>query len=1811
MLSRALQFTTALTGALVPVLALANPEGGVVAAGAATITSAGSTLTINQSTDRAVIDWRSFNIAPNETTRFVQPSSSSHTLNRVNDTSRSVIEGTIAANGNITIVNPNGVFFSRGSTVDVAGLTATSAGISNANFMAGRVQHNVAGNANAKIINEGNITVRDAGLAAFVAPGVENNGTITARLGKVKLAAGETFTLDMAGDGLMQVAVSADNLRTQVANSGMISADGGSVMLTTTAARNVVDSLITNTGVIEAKSIGSAEGKVVFYAEGSNAVVNNIAANKGIKTGSSTVIHSGSINVSGASAGERGGKVEVLADNVALTNGSLITASGHSGGGDIKVGGDYLGGGTTAAAKRTFVQSGARITNNATHAGNGGRSIFWSDDKTQFAGSLGATSVNGVGGFTEVSGKNMLGFTGSADLRSQSGTHGTLLLDPTDITISSAADTGTMLWDGTSFTDIAVGSSNLNVGTLTTQLGLSNVIVSTASAQGGAGNITVSNAINWASNFALTLLADNNITLNAAITNTGLGGLTLTAGGDGAGNIDINSGANINVGGALMLTATGGQINRGNIADNSHHVLAGAGVTINSPFVFTDYAGWSYSSSLINAKTGTLTINGGLSFANVHGGWHQLSLQGDDFAINNTVSWNGNTQTPVSFSAFSVGRQLSLAGAVGGAEISTAELDFVTQYGGFTQGFGRYATAWNTYSEQTGDVVVSARNWATAFDYQRISLYSSQGAIVIDGNQNIGANGILSFYGDVDVNATIAPSQYGSINFYGKIGQSLTVGGAAGTTMIDSDELDLIGTSGYMDFDGSRASAIDIYAYNNWRSNLLSFFGNGKTITIHGTQAKASGASSVLSLGASASQGSTSSSAILINADVDFSSTGNGAIILGANAGASTQLGADLLAGAGGISINHAVTLTGGIYTTRSINAGTGTLSINNDGVTTFGSINAGNKNLTLTGDNMILNGAIAGAGVSAELHLNRFTAGRSVGLAGGAGDLNISAAELNNMSGFGGLIVSPFNSTGTLTLGAYDWSGKFADYILFQHGTGTINVTGAQTFATNYLNLSGDMNIAAAISNAGGRLVFGRGYGLGPNVVGGSSAGSWINSTELNFLQNGFSLINFSTDDIDVETYANWRDPILFSGPQTLNINGAQTAAAGSDASFELGSTGGGQYFSTINVNANIDMSATSNGTITLAGKTTAGHPDGAFNLAANLIAKNGITIDRAVTLVGAAGTTRTINAGIGILEINTNGTTQYGSIMGSGHNIAMIADSMAIGGSVYTTQGDITLRSFTNSRSFAIGDAATGDLRISDAEWSLITTDDGSVTYGSNGYNGAMDINIGLDTPLWVVFNSGTGTATLHSDLTNSSLALGGIYQGIDFYGNTRISGNRSITMADGNVRFFGPVNGTVGGENLTVASGGISFGSAVGAINALGNVSLTSQNALSLGAIRAASLFAQTMGATADITLNGQLALSGTGTALELVSGDDIINSYGAGVFNLTGGGRFLTWSDDPLQDTGEEHFSAAATKRYNRNYGVDTPEATGNIRNYSVAPTLTITPNATQVAYGDATVSAIPGTYTLSGWHMAEDQAAHTTSGSAIFQTSYAQGNNAGTTYTVTDNGSTLSSGLGYGLSYAPSSTFTVNKANLRVKAVDIALNQGDSPVVTFLYEPSDFKLGQNAGTAGITGAPTLVTALSTLAAGTHNMVLNLAGLSATNYNFTAFTPRGVATVNGTGGSPAVGITNIASSVLKSMGSAEIMMGGSFQYGTLASTSGSNTSKEVKSDSEDALEVDPSHTLYDKETGESVVELINLVTIDPLVKNAFGLTETGVD
>ncbi|MGE0155061.1 MAG: filamentous hemagglutinin N-terminal domain-containing protein, partial [Reyranellaceae bacterium] len=288
------------------------PTGGQVVSGAATINQQNqNTLNINQSTDRAVINWSSFDVGQDATVNFHQPNSGSWTLNRVTaSTAPSQILGSVNANGNIMVINPNGVMFGQGSRVDVNGIIATSANISNQNFMSGNFNFDQPGNPNAMIVNKGDITVKDAGLVAFVAPGVSNSGTITANLGRVSLASGNKFTVDLYGDNLVSIAVGGETtaapvdgngnpVAALVDNSGQIIADGGRVQMTARQASQIVDNAINMSGVVRAQSAYVAQnGDIVLDAGPSG-----------------NVVVSGTLDVSGKGAGQTGGNVTVTGKN--------------------------------------------------------------------------------------------------------------------------------------------------------------------------------------------------------------------------------------------------------------------------------------------------------------------------------------------------------------------------------------------------------------------------------------------------------------------------------------------------------------------------------------------------------------------------------------------------------------------------------------------------------------------------------------------------------------------------------------------------------------------------------------------------------------------------------------------------------------------------------------------------------------------------------------------------------------------------------------------------------------------------------------------------------------------------------------------------------------------------------------------------------------------------------------------------------------------------------------------------------------------------------------------------------------------------------------------------------------------------------------------------------------------------------------------------------------------------------------------------------------------------------------------------------
>lgn len=409
------------------------PHGGKVTHGAADLDySQGDALHIRQYSDKAIINWESFNIGANKLTAFHQPDSQSIAVNRVigRGIDPTQILGQLTANGRIVILDRNGVIFGQNAHIDVGGLIATTGDIKDQEFMSERTLRIYDADRGGEVINNGQINIQDAGIAAFVAPTVANNGQITAKLGDVILASGAAATLDLYGDGLLEIALDAGQ-KQRVINTGTISADGGYIRMEASAARDVVDNIVANTGVLIANSVSvDKTGKIRLYAQG-----NQSAAPKA--SGASTTLNTGLIDVSSRQHGAKGGTAEILADHVHLGTKSLVDASGYHGGGDIKIGGDYLGGGYTPTSRYSYIADGALIFNDALHSGNGGRTIIWADERTDFFGRIYGRGglYGGDGGFVETSGKNQLIAQGLVDLTANQGAKGTYLLDPANLTI--------------------------------------------------------------------------------------------------------------------------------------------------------------------------------------------------------------------------------------------------------------------------------------------------------------------------------------------------------------------------------------------------------------------------------------------------------------------------------------------------------------------------------------------------------------------------------------------------------------------------------------------------------------------------------------------------------------------------------------------------------------------------------------------------------------------------------------------------------------------------------------------------------------------------------------------------------------------------------------------------------------------------------------------------------------------------------------------------------------------------------------------------------------------------------------------------------------------------------------------------------------------------------------------------------------------------------------------------------------------------------------------------------------------------------
>jgi filamentous hemagglutinin family protein len=346
-------------------------------------TSTPNTTNIKQNTDFVKVHGDG-DINAGWTVNVAQPSSSSKYVLYDIENDPTEILGTLNANGRVYIFDQNGVIFGEGSQVNVGSIVTSTGHISDANIKQDKFIFENVGTVG-EIVNKGSISVAEAGLAAFVAPTVKNPGVINAKLGKVVLASGEKVTLDLYGDDLVNIAVDSESNGALVENSGQIIAEGGSVALTVSAAKNAVDNVINMDGVVDVSSVSVKGGKIVLSG-----------GDKGV------VKVSGSLKANG----KDGGKVKVTGQNIHVTETAKIEAS-------------------------------------AVTAGNGGKVDVVAANGLVFGGSISAKggALSGNGGAVDTSGHGWVDIYGNVDASAVNGAAGSWLIDPTNLTITGAGGT--------------------------------------------------------------------------------------------------------------------------------------------------------------------------------------------------------------------------------------------------------------------------------------------------------------------------------------------------------------------------------------------------------------------------------------------------------------------------------------------------------------------------------------------------------------------------------------------------------------------------------------------------------------------------------------------------------------------------------------------------------------------------------------------------------------------------------------------------------------------------------------------------------------------------------------------------------------------------------------------------------------------------------------------------------------------------------------------------------------------------------------------------------------------------------------------------------------------------------------------------------------------------------------------------------------------------------------------------------------------------------------------------------------------------
>lgn len=295
---------------------VAGPDGGVVTDGSANIIHNGNITDISQHSQNITVVWDNFDIDVNDVVNFLQPNSQSLALNRVLSADGTQINGQLNANGRVFVLDANGVLFGKNAKVNVGSLVASTLDLTHSNYSTDTFTFS-GGDNPAAVTNLGKITAAETGAVALLGGRVSNYGVIQAKLGNIALAAGKQVTLDFAGDGLLNVQVDESALNALAENHGLIKADGGQVLMTAHASDALLQTVVNNTGVIDAHTLQEQDGKILLLG--------------GMSDDTGGVVRvSGTLDTSAPESGD-GGFIETSGSVVKVTASAALDTSSESG----------------------------------------------------------------------------------------------------------------------------------------------------------------------------------------------------------------------------------------------------------------------------------------------------------------------------------------------------------------------------------------------------------------------------------------------------------------------------------------------------------------------------------------------------------------------------------------------------------------------------------------------------------------------------------------------------------------------------------------------------------------------------------------------------------------------------------------------------------------------------------------------------------------------------------------------------------------------------------------------------------------------------------------------------------------------------------------------------------------------------------------------------------------------------------------------------------------------------------------------------------------------------------------------------------------------------------------------------------------------------------------------------------------------------------------------------------------------------------------------------------------------------------------